>query len=265
MDVSRRFAVAVCALLPACTPDVAAPTGAGGSGVSSSSSSSTSTATSTSSVSVGASTTASQSVSSSSGGPASFPRCEMLFDDFDGYGSDDAFVVDGENDGPWQELPVAGAKVFWEGGALTTEAGMQKFYAALDTSLAIGSLPDCAYTVKLVAASDKVAEFGFQKPGGGEFFGVKYDPATKAITAFGGAPTVLAALPIDLAIVHSQRWYALYDDGGGWVALAPVGGADPPAGFVGPMSLGAQQNFGSATWDDFNVRGVPASLVPAAN
>lgn len=269
MDVSRYAVLTLGLLVSGCTPDVVSPTGAGGAGAAPSSSASTTTVASSTSVStVAASTSATASASSSSGTGTSisFPFCEGFSDDFDGYASDAGFIMNGEDTGPWQELPTDGVKVAWSSGAIATEAGMQKFYAALDTVLSIASLPDCAYSIKLVDSIEKEAEFGFQKPAGGEFFGVRYNPMSKMVSAFGGVELGPIDVPFDLAIVHNGTlFFGFVDDGRGWTALEPVGGATASSGFAGSMSFGAQKNFGQATWDDFNVREVPEAAVATTN
>jgi hypothetical protein len=115
--------------------------------------------------------------------------------------------------------------------------------------------------VKLTASLDKFAEFGFQKANGGEFFGVRYDPATQTLSAFTQASSSPVTLPTDLALVHQgTRWFAFYDDGAGWIELTEPGGVDATPGLTASISLGAVANFGSATWDDFNVRTLPTTL-----
>lgn len=253
---------AVAIALGGCTPDVASTGTGGGSASSSSVASGVSTSTGAASTVASSSSSSSSSASSSAtGGLVDLQLCEGVFDPF-AYASDDEFIVNGEEGGPWQELPSAGAKVFAQGGQVVTEAGMQKFWLALDTVVDLAALPaECAYTVKLTAGATKVAQFGFQKSGGGMFFGVEFDPGDGKLSAFGGAKSTDVTLPVDLAIVHhGGHWYALYDDGAGWTNLGPSNGADPISGFTASMSLGAQATFGTATWDDFDVRPVPAVL-----
>lgn len=287
-DPLVRVGAALSLSLAACTLDSTNPTGTGGASASSGATTSTTESSSASGTggmasattssdaasSSGASPDASSSVaSSSSGGPAMVPFCFSTKDDFDGYADADAtFIALGQTAGPWEEDANNASDVtLVAGGRIRTSyGGGIGAFLELKSTVQLGGT--CAITVRLVSTTggdtalgiwDKTSDYT-------EITCFENNGTCQPLRAFGvnggDVPLVNGGLYLGI-VVKGTRLFAFHSgDGASWTLLPnlPANGVEGQPVLDLPVIpyFGQNPNSDESVWDDFDIHGIPASLVP---